>query len=265
MTLIDIRSAFAIKPPALDFVLPGFVVGTVGILTSPGGAGKSILAMQLAAAVASPSANLLKLPIKAHGRVLYINLEDPSEVLKIRLHDLGLRLNEQAREEVAERVYLYSLLGQGANIENEIWRETLYQMLSTAQPRLVIVDTFSRFHSSDENSNAEMARVISLIEALASSVNAALLILHHSNKGLAIVGRGDEQQSARGASALVDNPRWQAFLYKMTKEEAVKLKVREEDRKLYVRFGASKQNYGPPLGECWFVKTDGGILLPHVF
>jgi hypothetical protein len=34
-------SVFQTEPPALDFVIPGFLSGTVGALYSPGGVGKS--------------------------------------------------------------------------------------------------------------------------------------------------------------------------------------------------------------------------------
>lgn len=49
---INILEAFAAAPPPLDYVLPNMVAGTVGALVSPGGAGKSMLALQLAAQIA---------------------------------------------------------------------------------------------------------------------------------------------------------------------------------------------------------------------
>ncbi len=49
---INILTALSQKPENLDFVLPGLVAGTVGALVSPGGSGKSALALQIAALVA---------------------------------------------------------------------------------------------------------------------------------------------------------------------------------------------------------------------
>ncbi len=49
---INILEAFAAAPPPLDYVLPNMVAGTVGALVSPGGAGQSMLALQLAAQIA---------------------------------------------------------------------------------------------------------------------------------------------------------------------------------------------------------------------
>lgn len=51
---INILEAFAAAPPPLDYVLPNMVAGTVGALVSPGGAGKSMLALQLAAQLHRP-------------------------------------------------------------------------------------------------------------------------------------------------------------------------------------------------------------------
>lgn len=61
---IDVQAAFENDPPALDFVWPGFLAGTVGALVAPGGAGKSFWALEAAMAVAggdAPGSDLLGL------------------------------------------------------------------------------------------------------------------------------------------------------------------------------------------------------------
>jgi hypothetical protein len=50
---IDIGNCFSEEPPPLDFILPGFLAGTVGGLVSPGGVGKSTFALLVAIAIAS--------------------------------------------------------------------------------------------------------------------------------------------------------------------------------------------------------------------
>jgi hypothetical protein len=49
---IDLANCFEIAPEPLDFVLPGFLAGTVGGLVSPGGVGKSTFALEICIAVA---------------------------------------------------------------------------------------------------------------------------------------------------------------------------------------------------------------------
>ncbi|XEV12946.1 AAA family ATPase [Vibrio alginolyticus] len=57
---LDLRSAVENEPKPLDFVFPGFKSGAVGALVSPGGTGKTMLALQVAVTVAT-GADLLNL------------------------------------------------------------------------------------------------------------------------------------------------------------------------------------------------------------
>lgn len=72
---INILEAFAAAPPPLDYVLPNMVAGTVGALVSPGGAGKSMLALQLAAQIAG-GPDLLGVGELPTGPVIYLPAED---------------------------------------------------------------------------------------------------------------------------------------------------------------------------------------------
>lgn len=49
---INLLEAFNELPPSIDYVLPNMIAGTVGGLVSPGGTGKSMLALQLATQIA---------------------------------------------------------------------------------------------------------------------------------------------------------------------------------------------------------------------
>lgn len=101
---IDIASAFAKEPAPLDFVLPGMLAGTVGALVSPGGAGKSMMALQLATLIAS-GADLIGFGTKySTGNVVILAAEDPPIALQHRLHALGTKLNPDQRIEVSRRI-----------------------------------------------------------------------------------------------------------------------------------------------------------------
>ncbi len=129
--------------------------------------------------------------------------------------------------------------------------------------------TVSRIHSLDENSNGDMARLVATLEHVAASTGASVLYLHHVSKGSAREGQTDQQQAARGASALIDNARWCGFVAKMTEDEAKRLSDRAYDRQpigdrrgLFVRFGVSKQNYDATQLDRWYQRHSGGVLLP---
>jgi hypothetical protein len=63
----------------------------------------------------------------------------------------------------------------------------------------------------------------------------------------------------------VDDARYCSFLKGMTEEEAKKLGVDKDQRSFYVRWNANKQNYAVSEPDRWFVRADGGVLLPAEF
>jgi hypothetical protein len=135
--------------------------------------------------------------------------------------------------------------------------------------RLIVLDTLSRMHRLDENSNGDMVQVVTRFEYLAAETGASVLYLHHVNKTSSREGQGDQQIASRGATALVDNPRWGGFMSRMTEKESERLTDRHfeltpigERRKQFVRFGVSKQNCGEDLADQWYQRHEGGVLLP---
>lgn len=154
------------------------------------------------------------------------------------------------------------------DVMNESKRAKVIEQCEGA--RLIILDTLSRIHTLDENSNGEMAQLVAKLEEIATITNASVLYLHHVSKGSARDGQADQQQAVRGASALVDNPRWCGFVAKMTDKEAQnhtdrvydRQPIGENRRKFFVRFGVSKQNYAEIDADRWYQRHDGGVLLP---
>ncbi len=149
MPRIDILTAFETDPLAQDFILPGFLAGTVGALVAPGSTGKSMLALQLACAIASdlPQANTTGLSIEQHGSVLYLNLEDPPSEIERRLHALGSRFDTDTRKSIAAGLMLSARMGVPTDVMNDSF---LTGLLKAARgKRLVIIDTLSRSHGLD--------------------------------------------------------------------------------------------------------------------
>jgi regulatory protein RepA len=258
---LNLRDAFNTPPPPLDFVAAGLKAGTVGILASPGGVGKSFLSIELAMGVAAPVADghLLNLGIRSHGRVLMLNAEDPLDVLHERVHAIGQFLDDSSREAVQEQLKMTSLRGKRPNLLDSKWVDAISTACEGA--RLLVVDTFSRFHTGDENSNAEMAEAVGGLEVIAERSGAAVLALHHTSKAATLNGQQASQQSTRGASAIVDNARWQSYLEAMSEKDAKDLSVPIDLRRHFVSFGVSKQNYGRPLSPRWLVRLDKGVLV----
>lgn len=273
---IDLLAAFENEPPVLDFIWPGFLAGTVGALVAPGATGKSFWALEAAMSVAcgatvesrAVGGDLVGLAPAQAGRVIYLAGEDPEPALVGRIHAIGKHLGQQAREAIAENLTIETIMGKRLNVMDDRHLTRIIEFSGGA--RLIVLDTLSRIHSLDENSNGDMARLVATLEHVAASTGASVLYLHHVSKGSAREGQTDQQQAARGASALIDNARWCGFVAKMTEKEAEGLTDRAFDRRsigterrrFFVRFGVSKQNYATAQVDRWYMQQSGGVLLP---
>lgn len=265
---IDILSAFQNDPPDLDFIWPGFLAGTVGALVAPGATGKSFWALEAAMAVACAvsGGDIISLNPAKTGPVVYFAGEDPESALIRRVHAIGKHISPSARESISKNLRLEPIMGKQLNVMDSRHLNRLIEYCTGA--RLIVLDTLSRIHQLDENSNGDMSRLVGTLEALAATTGASVLYLHHVSKGSAKEGQGDQQQAARGASALVDNARWCGFVAKMTEKESETLSSRIDKasvgdrRNFYVRFGVSKQNYDVSHLDQWFERQEGGVLMP---
>ncbi|MBC3243668.1 AAA family ATPase [Pseudomonas lurida] len=275
---IDIRSAFLTQPPALDYVFGSFVAGTVGALVAPGGTGKSFWALQAAIAVAChvPQGNLLGIDPPSNGPVVYLALEDMEQVLAHRIYAIGQCIRKQSKhsedaaealDSIAGNLTIEPMMGKRLDVMTNEGLEAVLKLQEA--PRLIVLDTVSRIHGLDENSNSDMSLLISRLEELAIKSGAAVLFIHHVSKASRRDGQLD-QYSSRGASALIDNGRWCGYLTQMTEDEAKRL---TEDSHLsppltglqsqYVRLGENKLNYGSAvLEQQWYKRSDGGVLIP---
>lgn len=242
----------------LDFVLPGLLRSTVGAIIGMGGVGKSIWAMQLAVSMAT-GVDLVGLrPSK--GRVLYLSAEDSEQVLTHRLKDMtagapkGLDLGARLDLRVLE---------DAVDIMIEEWLAVLVRAAKGFD--VVVLDTLTRFHNLDENSAKDMKQLMAQLERLARLSGAAVVYVHHTNKGAVNAGLAGSQQAARGSSVLVDNARWSCFLAAMTPAEARKFEVPEDNISNYVRWNISKQNYAAGIPDIWYHRGAGGILRHNNF
>ncbi|HEX7854840.1 MAG TPA: helicase RepA family protein [Sphingobium sp.] len=267
---IDLRAAFENEPPILDFIWPGFLAGTVGALVAPGATGKSFWALEAAMSIACSVAggDLAGLTPTRAGRVIYLAGEDPPPALVCRINAIGKHLNQQARASIVEHLTIEPIMGQRRDVMEH--GQLRYLIEQYGGSRLIVLDTLSRIHSLDENSNGAMAQLVGALEELAVGTGASILYLHHVSKGSAREGQTDQQQAARGASALIDNARWCGFVAKMTEDEAQHLSDQVDDarpigadrRNHFVRFGVSKQNYDATSLDRWYSRGRGGVLLP---
>lgn len=274
--------------PALDFVLPGLLTASIGLIVSPGGVGKSFVALETALAVAA-GRDVFGLwgGHPDQGPVVYLNLEDPILALRHRLSAMGTWIERAASmpshasqrvdfskidwDEVDAHLDVYPAMGTdfAVAVLNERGQPEIaagwngfIESMKVRGPRLVILDTLNRaIPGLDENSAGHMSLVLSALERLARAVECAVVVLHHTNKVSMAAGTGAEQQAIRGSSALSDNARWQVNLMRMSREEGARRGLDDTDRREWIRFDAPKMSYAPATGERWLARTEGGVVV----
>lgn len=257
-TALSIQRCIETPPPALDFVIPGLVAGTVGSLVAPGGTGKSWLALQIAAAVAG--ADTIDIQPGGVGSVLYLAAEDPQPVLHARIHALAARLDPAQREALIERLTVMPTLGKTGDLLDG--QTTARIIAAGAGCRLIVLDTLSRWHTGDENARTDAAKVMRPLEGICDATGAATLFLHHTSKAATLNGQGDKQQASRGSSVFVDDARFVMTMTACSESEARDFGIDDDMRGFFVKTTLAKYNYTSPQPARWFRKRGGGVLEP---
>jgi len=265
---LDLTWALTAPLPPLDFVLPGLLPGTFGLLVAPGATGKSQLALDVAVSIALGRAIADGLfPAVQPGKVVFLAGEESDRLLAERLRNL-LRLDEHADPAIQSNLVLLPRAGESCTLLDDGRPTTLYDELRAVSEgaRLVIVDPLRRMHGGDENNSSDMTRFVVAMEQLAKATGAAVLGLHHANRASATDTAS--QNAARGSSALVDGARWQLNLARMDEKTAGQHLISETERPQYVALDFAKTNYLPPRPRCWLKRGPGGrfslVQLPSV-
>lgn len=258
----DIAQAIATRPPMPEQILPGLLRKTVGALVAPGATGKSIFGLEIAAYIATGH-DFFGLGDRECGRALVFSAEDPGEILRLRVHDIAQAIAEDKRAALIGNLDVIEVAARDPRDLLDGGKTTEAMCEAAAGFDLVLVDTISRFHTGEESTRGDAARVMRELECVAETTGAAVVFLGHTSKFAAMNGQIDAQQAARGSSVWVDEARWVGFLSTCTKEEAATLGLSEDMRKRYVRHGLSKTNYIEPRLDVWLRRGDGGVLTPY--
>lgn len=253
--------------PDLDFVLPGLLAGSVGMIVGQGAIGKSFLALHIGLAMATcrPVAGGLWEAPKG-GPVTVIMGEDDPIILQERLH--WLRQQENLNDDEAEDADLYLTVLSARGFDMRILEKT--PMGYSAGPflealrkicegqRLVIIDPLLFLNGGgDENDNGAAAILMATLYQIARATGTTIILLHHVGKSN---GEREDWANARGASALTTSVRWQVNMAPPTKAEMECFGIEEEMRKSWVRVACVKSNYGDGGSPGWLNRAKGGAL-----
>jgi len=159
-------------PPEYEWLVDGVIArGDTTLLVGEPNVGKSWISLSLAVAMANGDDTWIKWNMNHHGRVLYVDEENPHDVVYHRLRQLGLKNYDNIR-------YLHR---QGVRLDRRFDR--FLDEAITYQPQLIVLDSLTRLHTQDENSAGAMAKLFNdSINVLTNETGAAVIVLHHTNK-----------------------------------------------------------------------------------
>jgi hypothetical protein len=235
----------------------------VSVLGSPGGVGKSSLAIVQVLSVALGRSLLSRKPetvfdaVHTAGPVWIYNAEDPTEEMLRRIvgifkhyglsradfpHNVYLDTGRDKPLIITERDSTGDLIASPV-VDN------LVDALKRRQIRSLLVDPFAHTHTAEENRTEEMVRVMSLWSQVADRSGTAIYLVHHFRKG----GGAGDAEAFRGSSAIQGAARVMSTLSAMSEAEAERLDIDPATRRSYVRLDNAKSNMAPPADVAlWF-------------
>ncbi len=191
-----------IEPP--PWAITGWLCsGDVCVLAGDSGLGKSWLLLDLAFSLALGRAWLEALSPPTDldpQRILYIDEEQNHRLVRHRIQkwSLGQKLAPDALAGAAIRY----LVENAINLDDDHQFRRLQSEIDAFKPHWILIDTLSKIHDREENSNSEMTALFARkIRPLAQRVGAGVVALHHYNKPSK--ERGDDSTvRLRGASSI---------------------------------------------------------------
>ena len=265
------------EPPPQEFIFKDCLeTKMVGAIFATGGVGKTMLALQLSACLATGTPFGPFKPTKP-TKTLFVGGEDSENIFHRRLYKiipaLGMKagtgdIADALEPILRENLEVVSLTGQdryltGLDGDRNPRTTAVFQRLQETIRaidglELLIIDPKSRFDGLNENDNSHATFFISCMEKLVADHGITVLFSHNESK--AQVKDGEvKTSSGRGASALRDGVRWALSLGDMGEKEAEKYEVKASD---HIEAAISKTNNGPKFGTQYFKRDQDGILFP---
>jgi hypothetical protein len=243
--------------------------GEITVLASPGGTGKSSLAIGIVVSLVVAQ-KLLDEKIWGAGlKTLYVNGEDSALEMRRRFwgfcrrhglteQDIGNLLLLGADDWRAHKLS-FLRTEKSNSVIDEIAVGFLESLLKELRPDLVVLDPLISFCAGGNvNDNAVMALVMRALKRLANKFDCAILILHHTRKG----GEPGSAEAISGASSIVNLARRAIMVVPMTKEEAAAFGIFPSEYRSYFKVVSAKSNLAPPSDDCPWYKLES-IPLPN--
>jgi hypothetical protein len=232
-----------------------YMRGMVGATAGVGGAGKSTLlnvelvSMAIGRDLLNGGAEIPVGPMQVWGH----NGEDPYEELQRRimavcqhygvtLEDLGGRLRITSGRDVPIMVARELTDGGKLLVPTQDGKQIAAEILKH-KIQVFVADPFVTIHRVNENDNVQIDGVMTILRDLAHSTQSSVEVAHHFRKL-----NGDEASvdALRGATSLVGACRSVRIASNMSKDDATKYGIDDEQRGFYSWLQNGKANMLPP-------------------
>lgn len=198
---------------AFEFIVPGLVPrGAITLIGATGGTGKSSLAHQLCVLASIDYApgeeppKWLGQPLaieKCQGVCVYFSGEDGPQIINAR----AAMFDPEGR---AKRLMFQRTdFGEGVSFAQHMKR--LHKIPDVP---IIVIDPARKYLSGDENDAGVVSDFFEAIEEFAITKNAAVLVVHHLQKGAYPNSARDVLDLLRGSQVFIDRPRVVIGMYR---------------------------------------------------
>jgi RecA-family ATPase len=166
----------------------------VTLVSGEGGAGKTLLAMQLAACVLGRHRWLGQTPMM-QGKVIYLSCEDDEDELRRRFEDVARHYGTSREKLVQQGLHSICRVSRDATLavpdrDGEMQPTALFEDLRREamrlRPKLIVLDTATDVFGGNEISRRQVTQFLTMLRKLAQDAGGAAVVLisHPSLTGL---------------------------------------------------------------------------------
>lgn len=238
--------------PDREWFIEGLVPGRqVTILNGDGGVGKSLLALQLAAAACMSVSTLGMDPLA--GNAIYVGAEDDWDEFHRRLADIASALDGDMSDlfrmrvvPLADRDALLCTYDKEGKIKpTALWKQ-IASLVEARGPSVLVLDTAADLFGGDEIKRSQVRQFIAMLRKLAMSAGCAIILLAHPSAAGIQTGSGSS-----GSTAWNNSVRSRLYMTKGDKDDDPDLRILK----------TMKANYGKTGDEIKIRWQDGAFVL----
>lgn len=183
------------------------------LITGYGGAGKSLLTLQIAMDLIHPQPPLFLDSFKVNGRHKVLFVQSENSILGIKRRLQIIRSGHMIPDDVLANRMVFLGIGNDIRATGDMmrsaFRDVIKEHIQRYETDILVLDPLISFHALNENSNDEMRRLLDSVSMFCEENYVTPLLIHHHAKVFSEGGPG----GGRGASAIGD---WSANTWELS-------------------------------------------------